>query len=82
MLPIEWAGNKIEIAKFLKEQGSVVPESLLFYAFGSGSIPVAKWCIEELKMDPKNQLNNLIDVARRNGQEHMITYLDELGLKV
>jgi len=81
MLPIEWAGNKLEIAQFLKEQGSPAPESLLYYAFGSGSIPVAKWLVE-LKMDPKAQLDKLIDVARRNGQEHMITYLGELGLNV
>lgn len=82
ILPIEWAGNKLEIAQFLKEQGSAVPESLLYYAFGSGSLPVAKWLVEELKMDPKTQLDKLIDVARRNGQEHMIQYLGELGLKV
>ncbi|HBY06052.1 MAG: hypothetical protein UV38_C0002G0193 [candidate division TM6 bacterium GW2011_GWE2_42_60] len=82
MLPIEWAGNKPEIAKFLKEQGSEVPDTLLFYAFGSGSLPVAKWLIEEVKIEPRIQREKLIDVARRNGQEHMIQYLGEFGLKI
>ncbi len=82
MLPIEWAGNKLAVVQFLKEQGSKVPETLLYFAFGSGSLPVAKWLVEELKMDPKNQLEKLIDVARRNAQNHMLDYLVSLGLKV
>lgn len=82
LLPIEWAGNKLEIAKFMKEQGSPVPETLLYYAFGSGSLPVAKWLIDELKSDLKKQLANLVDVARRNGQEHMLEYLTSLGFEV
>ncbi len=80
MLPIEWAGNKLEIAKFLKEHGSEVPDTLLFYAFGSGSLPVAQWLIGELKFDPKKQLARLVEVARVNGQPQMLEYLASLGL--
>jgi len=87
MLPILYAGNKVEIAQYLYDQHSAIGRpltketlnTLLYYAFGSGSLPVAQWLLEVVRLVPSS-LESLVSVAQANGQIQMIDYLRSLGL--
>lgn len=89
MLPIFYAGNKIEIARYLYGIHSLLGRplteeqlnTLLYFAFGSGSLAVAQWLLEEVKMFPLSP-SALAVVAQTNGQVQMINYLRSLGYAV
>lgn len=83
MLPIYYAGNKLEIAQILfalhKTHAPIPPTQLyqlLYYAFGSGSLDVAKWIIEDLYFDPTIYKQSLISVATANYQTALVNYLN------
>lgn len=88
MLPILYAGNKLEIAKYLyrvhQQLGRPLNtenlNNLLFFTFGAGSLDVARWMIEQLNFDPRPTKDSLIAIAQTNGQHQMITYLTSLGI--
>lgn len=82
MLPIFYAGNKLEVAQYLfsvhRIYSPLTPTqlgALLYFAFGSGSLPVARWIIEDLYFDPTSNQQNLISIATNNGQPALATYL-------
>ncbi|HBL98984.1 TPA: hypothetical protein DDZ86_05075 [Candidatus Dependentiae bacterium] len=87
MLPILYAGNKVEMAQYLYNQHNVIGRpltpatlnTLLYYAFGSGSLPVAQWLIEGIHLEISS-LQSLVSIAQANGQAQMIDYLRSLGL--
>ena len=85
--PVQLSGNKVEIAQYLYDQHSALGRpltqetlnTLLYYAFGSGSLPVAQWLLEVVRLVPSS-LESLVSVAQANGQIQMIDYLRSLGL--
>ncbi len=87
MLPILYAGNKLDIAQYLYNQhnangrplSDVVMNRLLYYAFGSGSLPVAQWILETLHLVPSS-VQSLVSIASAQGHPQMIDYLRSLGL--
>ena len=83
-LPIMLCGNKLEIAKLLydehKRQNRALTqgelENLLYFAFGSKSMPVAQWLIDTIKVDAKARLEWY---RKAGGQDHT-DMLKSLGL--
>lgn len=84
-LPIMLCGNKLKIAQLLyaehvsqkKPLAQNQLENLLFFAFGSESIPVAKWLINELKVNAKARL----EWYRYAGGKKHTNMFEELGLE-